>query len=87
MVTNHPSRKLSKLDVMETAGGSKDELISNILLWNTSDGRAKAGRPAQTYIQQLFADTGYSLEDLPGAVDDRDGRRERVWKICADGTT
>ena len=51
---------------------SKDELISDILLWTLSHGRAKAGRPTKTYIQQLCADTGCSLEDLPGSIDDRD---------------
>ena len=30
---------------------SKDELISDVLLWTPSHGRAKAGRPARTYIQ------------------------------------
>ena len=35
---------------------SKDELISNILRWTLSQGRAKTGRPARTYIQQLCAD-------------------------------
>ena len=34
---------------------SKDELISDILLWTPSHGRAKAGRPARTYIQHLCA--------------------------------
>ena len=43
---------------------SKDELISDVLLWTPSHGRAKIGRPARTYIQQLCADTGCSLEDL-----------------------
>ena len=28
-------------------------------------------------LPQLGADTGYSLPDLPGAMDDRDGWRER----------
>ena len=37
---------------------SRDELISDILLWTHSHGRAKAGRPARTYIQELCADTG-----------------------------
>ena len=60
---------------------SKDELISVILKWTPSHGQAKAGRPARSYIQQLCTDTGYSLEDLPGAVDDRDGWRERVREI------
>ena len=39
----------------------------------SSHGRAKAGRPARTYIQQLCDDTGYNLEELPGAMDDKDG--------------
>ena len=31
-----------------------------MLLWTPSHGRAKTGRPARTYIQQLCADTGCS---------------------------
>ena len=42
----------------------KDEHISNILLWTPSHGRAKAGRPDRTCIEQLSADTGCCLEDL-----------------------
>ena len=30
---------------------------------------------------QLYADTGCSLEDLPGTMDDRDGWREKVREI------
>ena len=52
---------------------SKDELISDVLLMAPSHGRGKAGRPARTYIQQLCADTGCSLEDRPEAMDDREG--------------
>ncbi len=37
---------------------SWDELISDVLLWTHTHGRAKAGRPARTYIQQLCEDTG-----------------------------
>ena len=33
---------------------SKDELISDVLLWTPTYGQAKAGRPVQTYIQQLM---------------------------------
>ena len=50
---------------------SRDELISYILLWTPTHGRAKAGRPARTYIQQLCEDTGCSPEDLPEAMNDR----------------
>ena len=38
--------------------GSRDELISDVLLWTPTYGRAKAGRPTRTYIQQLCEDTG-----------------------------
>ena len=51
---------------------SRDELISDVLLWNPSHGRAKAGRPARTYIQQLCEDPGYSPEELPDAMNDRE---------------
>ena len=77
--TYHPSWKLSKLD--EPAGHywrSRDELVSDVLLWTPSQGRAKAGDPARTYIQQLCADTGCSPADLPEAMSDRQGWRERV---------
>ena len=36
-----------------------------VLLWIPTHGRAKAGRPARMYIQQLCEDTGCCPEDLP----------------------
>ena len=36
---------------------STDELISDVLYWTPTYGRAKAGRPARTYIQQLCENT------------------------------
>ena len=51
---------------------SKDELISDILLWTPSHGCACVGQPTRTYLQQLCMDTGCSIEDLPEAMDDRD---------------
>ena len=32
---------------------NRDELISDVLIWTPTHGRAKAGRPARAYIQQL----------------------------------
>ena len=66
---------------------SKDELISDVLLWTPAYGQAKAGWPARTYIQQLYEDTGCSPEDLPEAMNDREKRRERVRDIRASSTT
>ena len=66
---------------------SKDELISDVLLWTSTYGCAKAGRPARTYIQQLCEDTGCNSEDLPEAMNDREKWRERVSDIRAGGAT
>ena len=59
---------------------SRDEPLSDVLLWTPAYGRAKAGRPARTYIQQL-------CEDLPEAMNDREKWRERIRDIRASGTT
>ena len=56
---------------------SKDKLISDVFLWIPSPGLAKLGRPPRTYLQQLYANTRCSLENLPVAMDNRDGWRER----------
>ena len=63
---------------------SRDEFDNDALLWTPSYGRAIAGR---SYVQQLCADTGCSLEDLQEAMDEREGWRERVRDIRADGAT
>ena len=60
---------------------SRDELISDVLLWTPTHGRAKAGRPARTYIQQLCEDTGCCPEDLPEAMNDREKWREALNKV------
>ena len=65
---------------------SREGLISDVLPWTPSHGRAKAERPARTYIQQLCGDMGCSHGDRLEAMNDRDGWRERVRDIRADGT-
>ena len=62
---------------------SRDELIRDVLLWNPTHGRAKARRPARTYIQQLCEDMGCCPEDLPRAMNDREEWPERVRDIRA----
>ena len=66
---------------------SRDDLISDVLQWTPSHRQAKAERPAQTYIQQLCANTGCSSEDLLEAMNDREGWREKIRDIHADGAT
>ena len=66
---------------------SRNDLISDALQWTSSHGRANPGCPARTYIQQLCADAGCSLEDLPEAMDNREVWREKVRNDCADNVT
>ena len=90
MATYLPSRKLSKLDepdMQDTAREAGTSFISDVFLWTPAHGRAKAGRPARTYIQQLCKDTGYSPEDPPEAMNDREEWWERIRDIRAGGMT
>ena len=66
---------------------SKDELISDVLLWTPAYGQAKAGRPARTYIQQLCEDMGCSPEDLPEAMNDTWTLDYIVLNYCLLDTT
>ena len=85
--THQENYPFDESDMRDTAGENRDELISDIFLGTPSHGRAKEGRPARTYIQHLCIDTGCSIEDLQGAMDDRDGWRERVREISAGSVT
>ena len=85
----HPITKTIQVRRTRHAGHcwrSRDELIRDVLLWIPTHGRAKAGRPARTYIQQLCEDTGCCPEDLPRAMNDREEWRERVRDIRATST-
>ena len=79
------SRKLLKLDEtdMQDTAGEAEMNWWDVLLWIPTHGRAKAGRPARTYFQQLCEDTGCCPEDLPRAMNDREEWRERVRDIRA----
>ena len=45
------------------------------------------GRTTSQILYRLWADTGCSLEDLPEAMDDEEGWRERVREIRAGSAT
>ena len=66
---------------------SRDELISDVLLWTPAYGRSKAGRPARTFIQQLCEDTGCGPEYLPEAMNNWEKWREKLRDIRACGMT
>ena len=87
--TSLPSRKLSKLDEPDTQDTAEEthKWCTPMDLWTPTYGRAKAGRPARTYIQQLCEDTGCSPEDPPEAMNDREKWRVRVRDIRSCDTT
>ena len=85
-----PITKTTKIRRTRHAGNcwrSRDVLISDVLQRTPSHGRARTGQLAWTYIQQLCADTGCNPEDLPKAMDSREGWRERIRDIRADSVT
>ena len=85
--TYHPSRKVRQTRHVGHCWRSGDEHVSDIFPWTPSHVRAKAGWPAKIHVQQLCADTGCSLEDLPEAMDDREECWERFKEIPAGGAT
>ena len=52
---------------------SKEKLLSDVFKWTPSHGRTGVGRAMKTYIHPFFEDTGCTLDDLPRAMDNRDG--------------
>ena len=65
---------------------SKNELSSEVLLWEPSHGKRSRGRPRKTYVDQLIADTAYTYEDLANLMDDRDRWKELVNESRASST-
>ena len=51
---------------------SKDEVVSDLILWTPKHGKAKVKLPSKTYNKQLTEDADCQLEDLPKAMEDRE---------------
>ena len=66
---------------------SKNEIVSDVLLWIPAYGQSKAGRPARTFIQQLCDDTRCNPKDLSKAMNERETWKERVRDIRASHTS
>ena len=58
----------------------KDEVISELLLWEPKHGARKRGRPAATYIDQLRNDTGLSIAELKSTMGNR-----KEWMKLVNG--
>ena len=87
ILANTPNQAETLVHSLEHCWRSRDELISDVLQWTPTYGRAKAGQPAWTYIQQFCENTGCSPKDLPEVMNGREKWQERVRDIRAGGTT
>ena len=52
---------------------SKDQLISDVLLWTPTHGHTSFGLVEKTSVLQLDMDTGCRLKDLPRDMTDKVG--------------
>ena len=51
---------------------SKEELVSDLILWEPRHGKARRGRPRKTYINQLLEDTQLQRDNIEAAMEDRE---------------
>ena len=58
----------------------KDEVISELLIWETKHGVRKKGTPATTYVDQLRNDTGLSIAELKNIMGNR-----KEWMKLVNG--
>ena len=58
---------------------SKDEIVSDLILWHPKHGRATRGRPRKTYINQLLDDTQLQRDNIEAAMSDRE-----TWQHLSD---
>ena len=58
---------------------SKDEVASDLVLWQPQHGIRSRGRPAKTYIDQLRDDTDLlTIDEIKTAMNDREGWKKYV---------
>ena len=75
-----------RLSLAEHCWRNKDELASDLLLWNPKNSKRSRGRPRKSYIDQLIEDTMLKIEELPTAMNDRNEMQLRVMKCRAIST-
>ena len=86
-VAYHPSWKLSKLDEPDMRDIAGEVRTCSLAIYSCGPLPMDEQRQDENNMQQLCADTGCSLEDLPVAMDDKDGWQEKVREIRAGSMT
>ena len=62
---------------------NKDELASDVLLWQPTHGRQDPGRPKRTFIDQLADDTRCKAQEFMNAMNNKEDWRKRVMQCRA----
>ena len=65
---------------------SKNEVVSDVLLWLPIHGRRYRGRSAKTFVDQLMEDTSCNYEELPNSMMNREEWRVHVNQCRASST-
>ena len=65
---------------------SKNEVVSDVLLWLPMHGRRSRGSPAKTVVDHLMEDTSSNYKQLPNAMMNREEWRVRVNQCRASST-
>ena len=60
---------------------SKNEVPSDVVLWEPKHGKRNVGGQACTFVDLLEADTGVPRDCLPAVMDDRVGWRKRAMGV------
>ena len=60
---------------------SKNEVVSDLVLWEPKHGKNSIGGQAGTFVDLLEVDTGVLRDCLPAAIDDRVGWRKRAREV------
>ena len=55
---------------------AEQQPCNKLVLWRPTHGRARQGRPCESYINMLVKDTNLAGEDLPNAMRDR-----QIWRV------
>ena len=58
--------------------GSKNEVVSDLVLWEPKQGKRSIGGQARTFVDLLEADIGVPRDCLLAVMDDRVGWRKRA---------
>ena len=65
---------------------SREEMISEVLLWEPLHGQRKPGRLQKTYTAKLRDDSGCTTDELKTAMGDRYEWRQR-FMLCRESST